>query len=121
MLNAWTAGYGPIDGQRKEFLLPLTQRLYACDEPRQASLKCNLADSKRAYVATNRLQLLSGPGGGHEVLGHLAVGETLAVLGKPECDTHNRLWWQTDRYGWWVCETEPVDRGTRLNLLPLTV
>jgi hypothetical protein len=121
VLNAWTAGYGPLGGQRKEFLLPLAQRLYACDEPQQAPLKSYLADGKRAYAATNRLQLLSGPGGGHEVLGYLAMGETLTVLGKPECDTHNRLWWQTDRHGWWVCETEQMEKGLSLNLAPLAV
>lgn len=72
-------------------------------------------------MVTNRLQLLSGPGGGYEILGQLATGETLTVLGNPECDTHNRLWWRTDGSGWWVCETEQVDRGLRLNLVPLAV
>ena len=121
VINAWTAQNGLIASQRKEFLLPVARRAYTCDEPGQPPLKSYLADTKRAYVVTNRLPLLSGPGGGYEVLGQLAVGETLIVLGKPECDTHNRLWWQTDRYGWWVCETEQVDRGIKLNLVPLAV
>lgn len=121
VINAWTAGYGRIDGQWKEFLLPVARRTYACDEPSQAPLESYLADNKRAYAVTNRLQLLSGPGGGYEVKGHLALGETLRVLGRPECDHHNRLWWQTDRHGWWVCETEQVEKGLRLNLAPLAV
>ncbi len=89
--------------------------------PGQPPLKSYLADAKRGCVITNRLQLLSGPGGGYEVMEHLAVGETLQVLGNPDCDTHNQLWWQTDRHGWWVCETEPVNRGMKLNLMPLAV
>jgi hypothetical protein len=121
VINAWTAQNGRINGQWKEFLLPLAQRTYACDEPGQPPLKSYLVDTQRAYGVTNRLQLLSGPGGGYEVMGHLAVGETLQVLGNPDCDTHNRLWWQTDRHGWWVCETEPVNRGMKLNLMPLAV
>lgn len=121
VINAWTAGYGPIDGQWKDFLLPVARRAYACDEPSQPPLKSYLADSKRAYVVTDRLQLLSGPGGGYEVKGHLALGETVRVLGRPECDHHSRLWWQTDRHGWWVCETEQVEKGLRLNLAPLAV
>ncbi len=121
VMNAWTAQNGLIAGQRKEFLLPLARRTYACGEPGQPPLKSYLADTKRAYVVTNRLPLLSGPGGGYEELGRLAPGETLQVLGNPKCDTHNRLWWQTDRHGLWVCETEPVDRGTKLNLVPLAV
>lgn len=121
VINAWTAQNGRIDGQWKEFLLPLARRAYACDEPGQPPLKSYLASGKRAYVVASRLPLLKGPGGGYEVVGHLAQGETLQVLGNPECDTHNRLWWQTDRSGWWVCETEQVPRGFRLNLAPLAV
>ena len=121
VINAWTAGYGKIDGQWKDFLLPVARRAYACDEPGQPPLKSYLADSKRAYVVTDRLQLLSGPGGGYEVKGQLALGETVRVLGRPECDHHSRLWWQTDRHGWWVCETEQVEKGLRLNLTPLAV
>ena len=120
VLNAWTAGYGPIDGQQKEFLLPLSPRFYACDEPAQPALKSYLAAGKRAYVVTNQLPLLRGPGGGYEMIGKLGLGATLTVLGAPECDSHSRLWWRTDRNGW-VCETEQVDRGTRLNLVPLSV
>lgn len=121
VINAWTAQNGYIDGQWKEFLLPLARRMYACDEPGQPPLRSSLADGKRAYVTANRLPLLSGPGGGHEVLGQLALGDTLTVHGRPQCDQHNRLWWQTDRHGGWVCETEQVDKGVKLNLAPLAV
>lgn len=121
VINAWTAQNGRIAGQWKEFLLPLASRAYACDEPGQSPLKSYLADGKRAYVTSNRLPLLSGPGGGYEVVGQLASGETLTVLGKPACDHHNRLWWQTDRSGGWFCEREPVDKGFKLNLVPLAV
>ncbi len=121
VINAWTAQNGHIAGQWKEFLLPLTRRAYACDEPGQPPLKSYLASGKRAYVVASRLPLLKGPGGGYEVVGHLAQGETLQVLGNPKCDTYNRLWWQTDRSGGWVCETEQVPRGFRLNLAPLAV
>ncbi len=121
IINAWTAGNGAIAGQWKEFLSPLAQRTYVCDEPSQPPLKSYLADTQRAYVVTNGLQLLSGPGGGYEQLGRLALGETLQVLGNPACDRHNRLWWQTDRYGWWVCESEPAGRNRKLNLASLTV
>ena len=121
VINAWTAGNGPIVGQWKEFLLPLARRTYACDEPGQPPLKSYLADTGRAYVVINRLPLLSGPGGGYEILGQLDAGETLTVLGNPVCDRHSRLWWQTDRYGWWACETEPAGRGIKLNLAPLAV
>lgn len=121
VVNAWTAGYGKIAGQWKEFLLPLARRAYACDEPGQAPLKSYLADGKRAYVAVKQLDLLGGPGGGCEVRGQLALGDKLTVRGKPACDHHSRLWWQTDRHGWWVCETEQLERGLKLNLAPLTV
>ena len=121
VVNAWTAQNGLINGQRKEFLEPLTSHTYHCGRPGQPPLKSYLTDTKRAYVVTNRLPLLSGAGGGYEILGYLAIGETLTVLGAPECDTHGRLWWQSDHYGWWVCETEQVAQGLRLNLVPLTV
>lgn len=121
MINAWTAGYGKSDGQWKEFLLPLARRAYACDEPGQAPLKSYLADGKRAYVAVKQLDLLDGPGGGYEVKGQLALGDTLTVRGRPSCDHHNRLWWQTDRCGWRVCEAEQIDRSVKLNLVPLAV
>lgn len=121
VVNAWTAQNGPIAGQWKEFLLPLARRMYACDEPGQPPLRSYLAGGKRAYVVTKGLQLLKGPGGGYEILDKLAPGETLTVLGNPECDHHNRLWWQTDRHGGWVCETEQVDKGVKLNLAPLAV
>lgn len=121
VINAWTAQNGRIAGQWQEFLRPLARRAYACDEPGQSPLNSYLAGGKRAYVVTNRLPLLKGPGGGYEVLKHLALGDTLQVLGNPECDTHNRLWWRTDRSGGWVCETEPADRGFKLNLAPLQV
>jgi hypothetical protein len=51
----------------------------------------------------------------------LAAGETLTILGAPECDTFDRLWWQTDHLGGWVCETERVTQGLKLNLAPLNV
>lgn len=121
VINAWTAGYGPLGSQWKEFLLPVIRRAYACDEPGQPPLKSYLAAGKRAYVPTGKLQLLSGPGGGYELMGQLTAGDTLTVLGKPACDHHSRLWWQTDHHGWWACEAEQVEKGLKLNLLPLTV
>jgi hypothetical protein len=121
VIKAWTAQDGRIDGAWKQFLAPLAARSYWCDEPGQSPLKSYLAAGKRAFVATERLVLLRGPGGGYQLIRYLSPGETLTVLGAPHCDSSNRLWWETDRGGGWVCETEPASRGTRLNLVPLTV
>lgn len=99
----------------------MPRRAYACNEPGRPPLKSYLTDGKRAYVVTNKLQLLRGPGGAYGIMGQLVQGETLRVLGRPECDHHNRLWWRTDRHGWWACETEQVERRLKLNFAPLAV